>query len=57
VLNALNVDGRAFPQLWQTVLPKLWEQQIGVLGMKIMGDHIISEERRGQGNECLPLRG
>jgi aryl-alcohol dehydrogenase-like predicted oxidoreductase len=37
-LNVMDAHFRSFGKL---VLPKLVEQQIGVLGMKSMGDHII----------------
>src|SRR5438270_4042285 len=49
-LNVMDAHFRSFGKL---VLPKLVEQQIGVLGMKSMGDHIILKSGVVQPMECL----
>ncbi len=49
-LNLMDAHFRSFGKL---VLPKLVEQQIGVLGMKSMGDHIILKSGVVQPLECL----
>jgi predicted aldo/keto reductase-like oxidoreductase len=49
-LNVLDAHFRSFGQL---VLPKLVQQQIGVLGMKSMGDGIILKSRIAAPVECL----
>ena len=49
-LNVMDAHFRSFGRL---VLPKLVEQQIGVLGMKSMGDHIILKSGVVKPLECL----
>jgi predicted aldo/keto reductase-like oxidoreductase len=49
-LNVMDAHYRSFAQL---VLPKLVEQQIGVLGMKPFGDGIILKSNTVQPIECL----
>lgn len=49
-LNAMDAHFRSFGHL---VLPKLVEQQIGVLGMKSMGDSIILKSGVVKPEECL----
>ena len=49
-LNVMDAHFRSFGKL---VLPKLVEQQIGVLGMKPMGDHVILKSGVVQPLECL----
>jgi len=49
-LNVMDAHFRSFGKL---VLPKLVEQQIGVLGMKSMGDHIILKSGVVKPMECL----
>jgi aryl-alcohol dehydrogenase-like predicted oxidoreductase len=49
-LNVMDAHFRSFGKL---VLPKLVEQQIGVLGMKSMGDHIILKSGVVKAMECL----
>jgi predicted aldo/keto reductase-like oxidoreductase len=49
-LNVMDAHFRSFGKL---VLPKLVEQQIGVLGMKSMGDHIILKSGVVKPLECL----
>ncbi|HZE23198.1 MAG TPA: aldo/keto reductase [Blattabacteriaceae bacterium] len=49
-LNVMDAHFRSFGKL---VLPKLVEQQIGVLGMKSMGDKIILKSGVVQPMECL----
>jgi predicted aldo/keto reductase-like oxidoreductase len=49
-LNVMDAHFRSFGKM---VLPKLQEQQIGVLGMKSMGDHIILESGVVKPLECL----
>jgi aryl-alcohol dehydrogenase-like predicted oxidoreductase len=49
-LNAMDAHFRSFGKL---VLPELVEQQIGVLGMKSMGDKIILKSGTIQPIECL----
>src|SRR5579871_800790 len=49
-LNVMDAHFRSFGKL---VLPILVEQQIGVLGMKSMGDHIILKSGVVQPLECL----
>ncbi len=49
-LNAMDAHFRSFGHM---VLPKLVEQQIGVLGMKSMGDSIILKSGVVQPEECL----
>jgi predicted aldo/keto reductase-like oxidoreductase len=49
-LNVMDTHFRSFGQM---VLPKLVEQQIGVLGMKSMGDSIILKSGVVKPEECL----
>jgi predicted aldo/keto reductase-like oxidoreductase len=49
-LNAMDAHFRSFGKL---VLPRLVEQQIGVLGMKSMGDGIILKSKTLKPIECL----
>jgi predicted aldo/keto reductase-like oxidoreductase len=49
-LNVMDAHFRSFGKM---VLPKLVEQQIGVLGMKAMGDKIILKSGAVQATECL----
>jgi predicted aldo/keto reductase-like oxidoreductase len=49
-LNVMDAHFRSFGKL---VLPRLVEQQIGVLGMKPMGDHAILKSGVVQPLECL----
>jgi len=49
-LNVMDAHFRSFGQM---VLPKLVEQQIGVLGMKSMGDQIILNSGVVEPQECL----
>ena len=49
-LNVMDFHFRSFRHL---VLPKLVEQQIGVLGMKSMGDQIILKSKAVKPQECL----
>jgi len=49
-LNVMDVHFRSFGHM---VLPKLVEQQIGVLGMKSMGDQVILKAGIVQAEECL----
>lgn len=49
-LNVMDAHFRSFGKL---VLPKLVEQQIGVLGMKSMGDKIILKSGVVKPVECL----
>jgi predicted aldo/keto reductase-like oxidoreductase len=49
----LNVMDAHFRSFGRTVLPKLVEQQIGVLGMKSMGDHVILKSGVVTAPECL----
>src|SRR3954469_4913267 len=49
-LNVLDAHFRSFNQL---VLPKLVEQQIGVLGMKSMGDGLVLKSGAATPVECL----
>jgi predicted aldo/keto reductase-like oxidoreductase len=49
-LNVMDVHFRSFGHM---VLPKLVEQQIGVLGMKSMGDQIILKSGVVEPQECL----
>ncbi len=49
-LNVMDAHFRSFGQL---VLPKLVEQNIGVLGMKSMGDQIILKSNAVKPIECL----
>jgi predicted aldo/keto reductase-like oxidoreductase len=49
-LNVMDAHFRSFGQM---VLPKLVEQQVGVLGMKSMGDQIILKSGVVQPQECL----
>jgi aryl-alcohol dehydrogenase-like predicted oxidoreductase len=49
-LNVLDAHFRSFNQL---VLPKLVEQQIGVLGMKSMGDGLVLKSGVATPVECL----
>jgi predicted aldo/keto reductase-like oxidoreductase len=49
-VNVMDAHFRSFGKL---VLPKLVEQQIGVLGMKSMGDHIILKSGVVKPIECL----
>ncbi len=49
-LNVMDAHFRSFGKM---VLPKLVEQQIGVLGMKSMGDKIILKSGAVQATECL----
>jgi len=49
----LNVMDAHFRSFGHAVLPKLVEQQIGVLGMKSMGDHIILKSGVVTAPECL----
>jgi predicted aldo/keto reductase-like oxidoreductase len=49
-LNVMDAHFRSFGKM---VLPKLVEQQIGVLGMKSMGDHIILKSGVVKPLECL----
>ena len=49
-LNVMDAHFRSFGKL---VLPKLVEQQTGVLGMKSMGDHIILKSGVVKAMECL----
>jgi predicted aldo/keto reductase-like oxidoreductase len=49
-LNVMDAHFRSFGKL---VLPKLVEQQIGVLGMKSMGDQIILKSGVVKPTECL----
>jgi predicted aldo/keto reductase-like oxidoreductase len=49
-LNVMDAHFRSFGQM---VLPKLVEQQIGVLGMKSMGDQIILKSGVVEPQECL----
>jgi predicted aldo/keto reductase-like oxidoreductase len=49
-LNVMDAHFRSFGKL---VLPKLVEQQIGVLGMKSMGDQIILKSNVVKPLECL----
>lgn len=49
-LNVMDAHFRSFGKL---VLPKLVEQNIGVLGMKSMGDHIILKSGVVKPMECL----
>jgi predicted aldo/keto reductase-like oxidoreductase len=49
-LNVMDAHFRSFEKL---VLPRLVEQQIGVLGMKSMGDHIILKSGVVKPTECL----
>lgn len=49
-LNVMDAHFRSFGKL---VLPKLVEQQIGVLGMKSMGDKIILKSSSVKPIECL----
>jgi len=49
-LNVMDAHFRSFGKL---VLPKLVEQQIGVLGMKSMGDQIILKSGMVKPLECL----
>src|SRR5581483_11689154 len=49
-LNVMDAHFRSFGQM---VLPKLVEQNIGVLGMKSMGDQIILKSGVVTPQECL----
>jgi len=49
-LNVMDAHFRSFGHM---VLPKLLEQQIGVLGMKSMGDHVILRSGVVTAPECL----
>jgi aryl-alcohol dehydrogenase-like predicted oxidoreductase len=49
-LNVMDAHFRSFGKM---VLPRLVEQQIGVLGMKSMGDKIILKSGTVQATECL----
>ena len=49
----LNVMDAHFRSFAHRVLPVLVEEQIGVLGMKSMGDHIILESKAVTPLECL----
>jgi predicted aldo/keto reductase-like oxidoreductase len=49
-LNVMDAHFRSFGHM---VLPKLLEQQIGVLGMKSMGDHVILKSGVVTAPECL----
>ncbi len=49
-LNLMDAHFRSFGKM---VLPRLVEQQIGVLGMKSMGDKIILKSGAVQATECL----
>ena len=49
----LNVMDAHFRSFGKFVLPKLVEQQIGVLGMKSMGDQIILKSGAVKAMECL----
>jgi predicted aldo/keto reductase-like oxidoreductase len=49
-LNVMDAHFRSFGHM---VLPKLVEQQIGVLGMKSMGDHVILKSGVVTAPECL----
>ena len=49
-LNVMDAHFRSFGKM---VLPRLVEQQIGVLGMKSMGDKIILKSGAVQATECL----
>jgi predicted aldo/keto reductase-like oxidoreductase len=49
----LNVMDAHFRSFGKQVLPRLVEQQIGVLGMKSMGDHIILKSGTVTAMECL----
>jgi aryl-alcohol dehydrogenase-like predicted oxidoreductase len=49
----LNVMDAHFRSFGQQVLPILIEKEIGVLGMKSMGDHIILESKTVTPIECL----
>jgi len=49
-LNVMDAHFRSFGRM---VLPRLVEQQIGVLGMKSMGDKIILKSGAVQAPECL----
>jgi aryl-alcohol dehydrogenase-like predicted oxidoreductase len=49
-LNVMDAHFRSFGKM---VLPKLVEQEIGVLGMKSMGDKIILKSGAVQATECL----
>lgn len=49
-LNVMDAHFRSFAQL---VLPELVKQQIGVLGMKSMGDSVILKSKTASAMECL----
>lgn len=49
-LNLMDAHFRSFAQL---VLPELVKQQIGVLGMKSMGDGVILKSKAVTATECL----
>jgi len=49
----LNVMDAHFRSFGQTVLPRLIDNQIGVLGMKSMGDHFILNSNVVKPIECL----
>jgi aryl-alcohol dehydrogenase-like predicted oxidoreductase len=52
----LNVMDAHYDSFEKNVLPVLVKNDIGVLGMKPMGDHIILESKTASPVECLALR-
>ena len=53
--DAVERDGRAFPQLSEKVLPVLVKEEIGVLGMKPLASGVDSEkqDRQRRSNACI----
>src|SRR5215831_8148678 len=49
-LNVMDAHFRSFEKM---VLPELVKRNIGVLGMKSMGDHVILESKTAAPIECL----